>query len=183
MKNLFFLALCAALLSMAAAAADDAPDCSKCKAFPASCRVIDACVKECKTPAREAKKCYQAAKITKAHCDKLYDKCVDPCDSCDAFPLSCGIAAKCVSECGRPPALAENCFRAGKISEADCKAIDPACKAADPKCAVCNSFPGFCGTLASCVKSCGLERRKAHDCKNIGMITLDACKKVYPACQ
>lgn len=165
------------------AATSGAADCSACKSYPGLCGKIDTCVKECNVSPFQAKNCYKAGKITKDHCDKLYNKCEDPCEDCQGFPTMCGKAEFCIKNCNVSSFQAQNCFQAGKMSEATCKSLYPGCKPADPKCNECRSYPGLCGSIDKCVKECNVSPFQAQNCMKAGKIDLGKCKSLYPECK
>ena len=191
MKKLLVRAAYAVLFAVslhgaAFASSDPAVDCKACHSYPGLCGQIDTCVKSCNLSPFQAKNCFEAKKITKEHCDKLYPKCIDFCgDQCEKFPTVCGQLDKCVAECKTSKITAEQCFQKplSRISLEKCKSIYPACKERDSKCVPCMSYPGLCGEVGRCVKECNLAPFQAQNCFQAHKISKEQCTAIYPACK
>ncbi len=162
-----------------------APDCSACRSYPGLCKTIDTCIKSCKVAPFQAYNCYKNGTINKERCTQLFPECAktETCDGCSAFPTLCGKLDICLKQCNVAASQAQNCFQSGKIDEAKCKQVYPQCQAADPKCAACRSYPGLCGTIEQCIKSCNVAPFQAQNCAQAGKLDMAKCKQLYPQCQ
>ncbi len=186
--NRFFTIISFCCLLGALPSAAIAADCSKCNAYPPLCGDIENCVKNCNLSNFQAFNCYHGGLISLAECQKVYDLCVDgpPCLGCGGYPQACSKIATCVKSCNMAPFQAQNCMMDGHISLDDCKKIYPACVRTDHdvQCKKdCGAYPPLCSQIDHCVKDCNLSAFQAQNCYRGGMIPLDKCKQIYPACQ